>query len=684
MTVTRRTVIGGSLAATAVASAALTGGASAQAAQPAQAAQAAANLAHLDYLGASVSPPAAAGHSTYGSGPVGVLWTYADRRPDGSYARIGGGTYDPATDTYGQGAFNADDLARAAVVYLRHYSLYGDAHSRQAAYGLLRGLTFLQTTTAGPRAGNVVLWMQPDGTLNPSADPVELPDPSDSGPAYWLARTVWALGEGYAVFRRVDPAFAAFLRARLELAIAALERQVLVHYGTWNIVDGRRVPAWLIVAGADATSEAVLGLAAYVSSGGSTRARRALDQFAEAIAAMGAGTSRTWPFRALLPWGESISLWHAWGANMPAALAAASSALRKPRLLEPAIGDAAGFTPLLMTAGGPDNGWLPAPIDRTQIAYGVDARLQGLLSVAEAANRPGLRQVAAFVAAWYFGANRAGEPMYDPTTGRTYDGISGDGVVNRNSGAESTIHGLLSMLALSPSLLRQAQALGAGTRVLSGLEVVEAESATLSGGATVVTPASSWTGESQWSNNSYVSLPTGSTASLPVPPSTQPRLAAPIVDLVPNRAEGRTTWTATRSADQVARPSGGSLGSINHGSGGPQGVSAAPGALMPVTLAGALPTTATHLTATADAGTPGTGQPLRVDAVLLIPLISRLQLGAAVLLASVDTHPRTHDVSLTRRSTISTYDNSGRLRSKSTANGRAKAPVLPGGFTVIE
>jgi hypothetical protein len=408
-----------------------------------------------------------------------------------------------------------------------------------------------------------------------------------------------------------------------------------------------------------------------------------LDQFAEAIAAMGAGTSRTWPFRALLPWGESISMWHAWGAQMPSALAAASSALRKPRLLEPAIGDAAGFTPLLMTAGGPDNGWLPAPIDRTQIAYGVDARLQGLLSVAEAANRPGLRQVAAFVAAWYFGANRAGEPMYDPTTGRTYDGISGDGVINRNSGAESTIHGLLSMLALSPSLLRQAQTLGAGTRVLSNLEVVEAESATLSGGATVVTPASSWTGESQWSNNSYVALPAGSSAVLTVPPSTQPRLAAPIVDLVPNKAAGRSGWTAAHSPGQAARPTAGTLGSINHGSGGPQGVSAAPGALMPVTLAGALPTNATHLTATASAGVPA-DQPLRVDAVLLIPLISRLQLGTAVLLASVDTHPRTHDVSLTRRSTISTYDNSGRLHSKSTANGRAKAPVLPGGFTVIE
>ena len=112
--------------------------------------------------------------------------------------------YDPESDTWGQGAFNADDVARAAVVYLRHWQQTGDAASREHAYQLLRGLTYLQTAT-GPNAGNVVLWMQPDGTLNPSADPPELPDPSDSGPSYWLARTIWALGEGYVAFADGGP-----------------------------------------------------------------------------------------------------------------------------------------------------------------------------------------------------------------------------------------------------------------------------------------------------------------------------------------------------------------------------------------------------------------------------------------------------------------------------------------------
>ncbi|MFB6719500.1 hypothetical protein ACFCV3_05035 [Kribbella sp. NPDC056345] len=562
------------------------------------------NLAHLDYLRTSVTPPPTPGHTTYGAGPIGVLWTYADRQSDGSYRRIGGGPYDAATDTYSQGAFNADDIARAAVVYLRGSSL-------ATARDLLRGLAYLQSPN-----GNVVLWMQPDGSLNPSADPVELPDPSDSGPSFWLARTVWALGEGFEVFQHVDRAFAAFLKTRLDLAIAALERQVLVRYGQWNVVDGRRLPAWLIVNGADATSEAVLGLAAYARAGAPARVRRALAQFAEGIAAMSAGSTRQWPFRALLPSAETISMWHAWGAQMPSALAAASAVLKSPTLLEPAVGDTAGFTPLLLTAGGPDNGWLPAPIDRTQIAYGVDARLQGLLAV----NRPGTRHLAAFVAGWYFGANRAGLPMYDPTTGRTYDGIAADGTINRNSGAESTIHGLLSMLALDaePAVARLARRLTKPT--YDGMQVIEAESA--AGPGQVITPPSAWTGESQWSGNAYLQLSEGQSAVWSLPVAAQPRYVLPVVNLVDDPTAGSTTWT-----------SDGILGTIDHRAAGPQGISAAPGALQPITLPTPLPAGATNLTTTASG-------PAQLDALLLVPVLSSMQAGPATLITNLSPHPR--------------------------------------------
>ena len=90
------------------------------------------------------------------------------------------------------------------------------------------------------------------------------------------------------------------------------------------------MPAWLIVNGADATAEAVLGLAAYVEAApGDRAARRALRQLSEGIAAMGRGDRDSWPYGAILPWAESPSLWHAWASQMSAALAEASTVLER-------------------------------------------------------------------------------------------------------------------------------------------------------------------------------------------------------------------------------------------------------------------------------------------------------------------------------------------------------------------
>jgi hypothetical protein len=634
------------------------------------------NLAHLDSLTAEVAPPAQTGHTTYqlaAHPSLGVLWVYANAQPDGGYQVTGGGSYDAATGTYGQGAYDADDIARAAVVYLRHWRQDGDTHSRDEAYQLLRGLTYLQTAS-GPDAGDVVLWMQPDGTLNAEPTPPDSPNPSDAGPSYWVARTVWALGEGYADFRSADPAFAAFLRDRMDLAVAALDRQVLSSYGTYQTVDGVRVPAWLIVDEADATSEAMIGLSAYVAAGGSGAARTALEEFAEGVAALGGGDARDWPYGALLPWAVSRSDWHAWAAQMPSGLADAAAALHRPGLLAPALRDAAVFTPHLLTATGPDNSLAPAPVDPTQIAYGADSRVQALLSVAAATHTPGPRELAGVAAGWFFGQNPAGARMYDPATGVTYDGVNADGTVNHNSGAESTIHGLLTMEALdaAPDVARIAEASG-HVVARDGQRVVEAEAATLTGAAQVVTPASAWTGESQWSGGAYVSTAPGATLRWSIPPADQPRIVAPIADLVDGGA-GELDFTAGRAP----------LGTVRFGGGGAQGVSPAPGALTPVTLAGTLPAGAGEIAATASGGSGA------LDALLLQPLVSQLVTGSAghgvALLASAAGTARTVTVALpgSGPATVTGYGADGRTRSVRVADGATVSVTVPaGGFAIV-
>ena len=635
------------------------------------------NLSHLNFLLDSVPLRAVDGHTTYqlDERPTAQApWTYANKNDDGSYTRVGGGTKDAATGYWTQGAFNADDIARTAVVYLRHWQQTGDTTSRDHAFEVLRELTYLQTSS-GPNAGNVVLWQQPDGSLTPSAKPAELPDPSDSAESYWLARTVWALGEGYAAFKGADPQFAAFLKGRLDLAVASLNKQSLAKYGTYDIADGDKVPAWLITGGADASAEAVLGLTAYTQAAKDDGvAATALRELTEGVAAMSSGSVRQWPFGAILPWNQSRTLWHAWGGMTAAAVAGASPVLNRPDLLTAAVKDSAQFTPQLLAAGGPDNAWSPVP-GEAQIAYGVDSRVEGLVATARAAHAPGLLDVAAVTAGWYFGANRSGKPAYNPATGTAIDGIETDGRVNPNSGAESTIHTLLSMLALDANPELKAKALGINHTVgTDGLKVAEAESGAVAGGQ-VVKPASAWTGEANWSGGAYVALNAGGTLRIPVPAADQPQNIYPIVNQLPNPA-GTTSWT---SGDTV-------LGTTANGGAGEQGITAAPGKLSPLSLDKALPAHRDSVLATA-------GSNVAIDGMLVQPQISSVNVsgpsGDRTLFISAASTSVDRKIDVPRGFHLSqqAYDASGRAlpptADQNGADHAGRVSVAPGGFTWV-
>jgi hypothetical protein len=638
------------------------------------------NLAHLDFLMDVVPLKPVEGHTTYqlAEHPAAQApWTYADRKPDGSYTRIGGGDLDPATGHWSQGAFNADDIARTAVVYLRHWQQTGDPASKDRAFQSLRSLTYLQTTS-GPNAGNVVLWQQPDGTLTPSAKPVELPDPSDSAESYWLARTVWALGEGYAAFASPDPAFAAFLQERLHLALGSLNKQSLGKYGkygSYDTADGARVPAWLIAGGADASAEAVLGLAAYVKAEPADgTAATALTRLSEGIAAMSAGSAGEWPFGAILPWNKSRTLWHAWGGMAPAAVATASTVLNQPQLLAAAVKDSAQFTPQLLAAGGPDNAWSPAP-GEAQIAYGVDSRVQGLVATAKAADAPGLLDLAAVTAGWFFGANPSGAPAYNPAAGTAIDGIEPDGRVNPNSGAESTIHALLTMLALDADPELRTRAIGISHTVSThGLSVVEAESGAITGSGSVVKPPSAWTGEANLSGGAYVSLKAGASLSVPLPAADEVRNIYPIVNQGV-AASGSTRWTADK----------GPLGSTRNGGAGAQGITDAPGILFPFALQRAIDTKASAVVGTTDGD-------VAIDALLVQPQLSTVSVtgsggqSTVYVSAAQSTIVKQVPVPAGFVAEQRQYDSSGKAvpgRGDDAGARHGRVTVVPGGFTMV-
>jgi len=127
----------------------------------------------------------------------------------------------------------------------------------------------------------------------------------------------------------------------------------------------------------------------------------ALSQLSEGIASLAAGDARNWPFGAVLPSAPSVSMWHGWGSQMPAALARAATVLGDKKLGVVATTDSAVFDPRMLTSGGADQALLPTQINQAQIAYGVDSRLESLLATAKLNHSAGLRQLAGVTAAWY-------------------------------------------------------------------------------------------------------------------------------------------------------------------------------------------------------------------------------------------------------------------------------------------
>ncbi|KAB1866580.1 hypothetical protein [Microbacterium algeriense] len=625
------------------------------------------NLAHLRFLLAEVPIAPSDAHTTFGidtNPTVRAPWTYADADGAGGYRPVGGGTRDAATGHWTQGAYNADDIARAAVVFLRDWRATGDGQSRDEARDVLRALAFLQTAS-GPNTGRVVLWQQEDGTLNPSAIPVELPDPSDSAESYWLARTVWAFGEGYAAFRREDPDFAAFLLARLHLCLDALGRESLSRAGRWVRSDGRNLPAWLIAGGADATAEAMLGLAA-ATEAGDARSRAALRTYGEGVAAMATDPANGWPFGAVLPWTGSLGFWHAWGAAAPEALARAGALLRRREWSAAALADAGRFTPQVLASGGPHNAWAPLPAE-AQIAYGAHGRVAGALQAA-AVGGVGLRMLAGLAAGWFFGANTAGVPVYDPATGVTYDGVETDGRVNRNSGAESTIHGLLTMLLLDAD--RDVAAIATSITGLtshSGLRAVDAETARLSPGCVIERPdGGAWTGEGNLSAGAYVRIPRGEWVEFDVTEA-----GGILHALVWRQAAdaGEAEWEVRRGGQRVwrARTAAGGVGD--------RGLTEAEGMLVPQLLGGDLPEAAVTVRCTSR------GE-VRLDALVIQPRVASAVYattsGATVLYANGTR--REVRVAPLAPGDGRAYDADGADRGRAAAGGRVR--VRGAGFTI--
>lgn len=400
-------------------------------------------------------------------------------------------------DAAGEGLSAVDDVARAAIVYLWQYERTGNPELLELAQLCLNFVLYMQTEDG--EFYNFVT--DSAGTIN------RFGGTSYKSLGWWAMRGLWSLGEGVRVFEAIDPAYADQLAAAYQRTEAALAA-TLTNYGDYNEVHGFRVPAWIPSSESTIAGIGLLGLSAYQQARPNETTATLIAQIADGIAEYRLGDHSSYPFGMHPARSNAPGFWHDWGAHMTHALVVAGMVMDQQDWIDSAAASANSFLlRQLVFERFRHIGVVPYRLE--QIAYGTNQLALTYIVLYEATGDEKYAHYAGLATSWYFGNNMAGAQMYDPASGRVLDGINGPTLfrVNRNSGAESTIEGLMSMIAVAdvPQAMDYTYVSPAGG---SDYFIVQAEA----GERVVGTPTYftlDWTGEGYVSGGRYIGLGEG-------------------------------------------------------------------------------------------------------------------------------------------------------------------------------
>jgi hypothetical protein len=222
-----------------------------------------------------------------------------------------------------------------------------------------------------------------------------------------------------------------------------------------NESEGVLLPDWLPgETAADQSGDLILALEKYYTRMKDPRAADLINQLAEGILVMQAGDSLNFPYGAFLSWRNT---WHAYGNVQAYALMRAGILLNNQHYIDKALVEVDNFYPWLIK-----NGYLnyfnlkksEGKYEITeqqkfpQIAYGIRPMVWACMEAYRITGKEKYLNMANEVSGWFKGKNDAGKMMWDPASGRCFDGIISNEKLNLNSGAESTIEALLALQAL--------------------------------------------------------------------------------------------------------------------------------------------------------------------------------------------------------------------------------------------
>jgi hypothetical protein len=387
------------------------------------------NTAHLDKLYEEIK---------MGQDTVGIIHIYSEY-PD--YHLVG---------DHDEGIACVDDASRAAIFYFLRYRQTDSLQFFHKGKMLIKFLMAMQADN-----GYYYNFIWPDGSINKTGST------SKAEPSWWAWRTLWAFGVVNNFMEQQDQSLAQQIKDQQSRLVDNILHEPLFRSVATDTALGFTIPTWLPKgSGTDQASIMMMGLLIAAAQEQSSTHRDSMVSFihhlADGVMMMQVHAPDRLEDGAFMSW---ENLWHAYGNIQSFALLTVGQELLDSTMIHSAVYEVDHFYPAIVKEGGLDHFWLRKNGDQiqryetaafNQIAYGRGPMVWAALQ-AHALSGDGDKKyldLACQLAMWFFGENPAKAMMYDPATGRGYDGINSPDAINKNSGAESTIESLLALQAL--------------------------------------------------------------------------------------------------------------------------------------------------------------------------------------------------------------------------------------------
>jgi hypothetical protein len=365
---------------------------------------------------------------------IGVVWIYCEA-PD----------YELIADD-DEGFTCVDDVARALVFYCKQYRLQVMDSTLHKIEELSNFLFYMQNEN-----GAFYNFMLPDKTIN------TIHPNSQAVPNWWTWRAFWALTE-VCLLEKVLPS-PLYLECREAIeALLPHVKQFCTDPDRMEQLNGIPIPACFTRTGADQASIILLALTNYYQVEKNEAILDLIQQLGNLLVDIQHGGPDQFPYGAFFSW---KNYWHGWGNSQAYALLRAGLITENSAFTKAGLHEVKNFYPYCIQQGfmnefqviQKQGSLMIANYQQfPQIAYSLRPMIYAALEAFSQTQDSKYANLAGHLAAWFFGKNPAQRQMYDPATGRTFDGIGSQTNVNTNSGAESTIEGLLSMQAIESSV----------------------------------------------------------------------------------------------------------------------------------------------------------------------------------------------------------------------------------------